>query len=75
MKGKVFSEVAGELLDPTNSDFRGVVQVIDDDGAVTTEKELKNSVGSNVASATSDKNRFRHNHTRNWRTKANQKKC
>ena len=63
MKGKVFAEIAGELLDSTNSNFRGIVQIINDDGPVTAEKELKNSVASNVASTAGDKNRFRHKHT------------
>lgn len=67
MKRKVFAEISGELLDPAKSNFRGVVQVIDDDGAVTAEEELENSVASNVASATGDENSFRHNHTRFWR--------
>lgn len=64
MKRKVFAEIAGELLNTTNSNFRGIVQVIDDDGPVTAEEELKNGVAANVASSTGDKNWFRHNHTK-----------
>lgn len=63
MKGKIFAKIAGELLDSTNSNFRGIVQIINDDGPVTAEKELKNSVASNVASTAGNKNRFRHKHT------------
>lgn len=60
MKCEVLPEIPSQISDSTNSDIGGVVQVIDDDGVVAAEKELKNGVAADVSSSASDQNALRH---------------
>lgn len=60
MKGKVFGKITGEFLYPLDSNMRGVVQIVDDDGAEPTQQELKHGVAADVTGTAGDQNVLRH---------------
>ena len=51
VEGKIRAGVAGELLDAVESDFRRVVEIIDDDDFVSALQKLKRGVTAYVTSS------------------------
>lgn len=51
VEGKIRTGVAGELLDSVESDFRRVVEIIDDDDFVSALQKLKSGVTAYVTSS------------------------
>lgn len=59
MKGKIIPEFAGELPDSVESNFRRIIEIVEDDGLETAEQELENGVGANITGTTGDHNSLR----------------
>lgn len=52
--------MAGEFLNAFERNSRGIVEVVNNDGGVTTVKQLKHSMTSDVARAAGDQNILSH---------------
>ncbi|RWW63864.1 hypothetical protein BHE74_00028940 [Ensete ventricosum] len=56
MEGEVIAELPREVPDPLEADLRGVVEVVDHDGAVAPLEELQHGMAADVAGTAGDQN-------------------
>ena len=60
MKAEVFARLASEFPDTVDSNFRGVVEIVNDDGAETAEQALQHGVATDVTGTAGDQNGLTH---------------
>ena len=67
MEEEVVGEFTGKLLDSVDGNLGGIVEVVDDDGLETAEKQLEDSVAADVTGTAGNQYSFRNHYRTSYR--------